>query len=158
MTDIDISWQTDRTMRYSIAELSRVASLLLRDLQSSPIWLFDAPMGAGKTTLIRELARQLGIEEEVNSPTFAIVNEYHTPEGLPLYHIDAYRIEAASDLQNIGISDYLYSGHHIFVEWPALFEPFLPDEGVVRIRIDVDGDVRALSLESSHSPYIYDPR
>lgn len=92
-----------------------------------------------------------------SSPTFAIVNEYHTDRGEAVYHIDAYRLETHDDLRNIGATDYLYSGDYCFVEWPALFIPFLPQE-VVRIRIEVVGNHRKLSLLSEDAPFIYDPR
>lgn len=153
----DISWDEERRITYGLEQLAEVAAFLLRELGDCPTWLFDAPMGAGKTTLIKELTRLLGVEEVTGSPTFAIVNEYHTREGEPIYHIDAYRLETHEDLLNIGAEDYLHSGHYCFVEWPALFIPFLPDQ-TVRIRIETVGDQRRLTLLEPSEPFIYDPR
>lgn len=153
----NIVWGEGRSIEYGIDELAAVASFLLRELGDCRVWLFDAPMGAGKTTLIKELTSALGVEEETSSPTFAIINEYHTAEGEPVYHFDAYRLDSHDDLLNIGATDYLYSGHYCFVEWPGLFVPFLPDE-VVRLRIEVEGDRRRLTLLDEEAPFIYDPR
>lgn len=154
-----IEWGEGKSIEYQLSEVPEVASFLLKELGEQPVWLFDAPMGAGKTTLIKELSKELGVEEVTSSPTFAIVNEYHTEVGDPVYHFDAYRLETHDDLQNIGATDYLYSGYYCFVEWPALFTPFLPDEDeVVRLRIEMEGDHRRLSLLSVEEPFIYDPR
>ncbi len=154
-----IEWGEGKSIEYQLSEVPEVASVLLKELGEQPVWLFDAPMGAGKTTLIKELSKELGVEEVTSSPTFAIVNEYHTESGDPVYHFDAYRLETHDDLQNIGATDYLYSGYYCFVEWPALFTPFLPDEDeVVRLRIEMEGDHRRLSLLSVEEPFIYDPR
>lgn len=151
-------WAEGKSISYTEEDLKEVAALLLRELGDETVWLFDAPMGAGKTTLIRELCSQLGVAEEVNSPTFAIVNEYHRANGDPLYHFDAYRLERVADLENIGASEYLYSGYYTFVEWPGLFAPILPTDGVARLRIDLEGDRRRLSMEPEGSAFIYDPR
>lgn len=154
-----IEWGEGKSIEYQLSEVPEVASFLLKELGEQLVWLFDAPMGAGKTTLIKELSKELGVEEVTSSPTFAIVNEYHTESGDPVYHFDAYRLETHDDLQNIGATDYLYSGYYCFVEWPALFTPFLPDEDeVVRVRIEMEGDHRRLSLLSAEEPFIYDPR
>lgn len=153
----DIKWGENNEIEYGIEELGAVAKFLLDELGDTPVWLFDAPMGAGKTTLIKELCHLLGVEEVTSSPTFAIVNEYHTNSGDAVYHIDAYRLETHDDLRNIGATDYLHSGDYCFVEWPALFNPFLPDE-VVRLRIEVVGNRRRLMLLSEDSAFIYDPR
>ena len=157
MNTKQIEWGEGKSIEYQLDQVPEVARFLLKELGDSPVWLFDAPMGAGKTTLIKELANELGVDEVTSSPTFAIVNEYHTESGDPVYHFDAYRLETHEDLQNIGATDYLYSGYYCFVEWPALFTPFLPDE-VVRLRIELEGDHRRLSLLGVDDPFIYDPR
>ncbi len=152
-----IEWGENNVVEYGLEQLGEVARFLLDKLGDTSVWLFDAPMGAGKTTLIKELCHLLGVEEVTSSPTFAIVNEYHTDKGEAVYHIDAYRLETHDDLRNIGATDYLHSGDYCFVEWPALFNPFLPDD-VARLRIEVAGDHRRLTLLSEDSPFIYDPR
>lgn len=153
----DIKWREGKQIIYGIEEIDAVAEFLLKELGDTSVWLFDAPMGAGKTTLIKELCHHLGVDEVTSSPTFAIVNEYHTDRGDAVYHIDAYRLETHDDLRNIGAPDYLYSGDYCFVEWPSLFKPFLPDR-VARLRIEVEGEKRRLSLLDEDTPFIYDPR
>lgn len=153
----DIKWGENRVIEYGVEQIREVAQFLLDELGDTPVWLFDAPMGAGKTTLIKELCHLLGVEEVTSSPTFAIINEYHTDRGEAVYHIDAYRLETHDDLRNIGATDYLHSGDYCFVEWPALFTPFLPDE-VVRLRIEVIGDRRRLTLLEKGTSFLYDPR
>ncbi|MBR8714025.1 tRNA (adenosine(37)-N6)-threonylcarbamoyltransferase complex ATPase subunit type 1 TsaE [Porphyromonas levii] len=152
-----IKWGEDKAIVYGLDEISTVAKFLLNELGDTSVWLFDAPMGAGKTTLIKELCHSLGVTEVTSSPTFAIVNEYHTDRGDAVYHIDAYRLETHDDLRNIGATDYLHSGDYCFVEWPALFIPFLPEK-TARLRIEVDGDQRRLTLLDEATPFIYDPR
>lgn len=153
----DIKWGENRVIEYGVEQIREVAQFLLDELGDTPVWLFDAPMGAGKTTLIKVLCHLLGVEEVTSSPTFAIINEYHTDRGEAVYHIDAYRLETHDDLRNIGATDYLHSGDYCFVEWPALFTPFLPDE-VVRLRIEVIGDRRRLTLLEEGTSFLYDPR
>ena len=91
-------------------------------------------MGAGKTTFIKALCRELGVADTVNSPTFAIVNEYEDGQGEPIYHFDFYRIKRLSEAYDMGCDEYFYSGHPCFVEWPELIEDILPQEAV---RVDI---------------------
>lgn len=95
------------------------------------IFAFDAPMGTGKTTFIKELCLTLGVEDVINSPTFSIINEYRSEtSGELIYHMDCYRLEQLSDALNLGIEDYLASGALMFIEWSALLEPVLPADTV----------------------------
>jgi tRNA threonylcarbamoyladenosine biosynthesis protein TsaE len=87
-------------------------------------------MGAGKTTFIRAICEELGVEESVNSPTFAIVNEYRSGEGDPIYHFDFYRINKEEEAYDFGYEDYFYSGELCFVEWPEKIENLLPEDAV----------------------------
>ena len=94
-------------------------------------------MGAGKTTLIKEIARQFGIEDTVSSPTFSIVNEYQGKEGEAFYHFDFYRVEDAEEALDIGVDEYFYSGKYCFVEWAEKIAAYLPDSfALVEIEVD----------------------
>lgn len=95
-------------------------------------------MGSGKTTLIKSICEELGVIDVVQSPSFAIINEYKTKSGESVFHIDFYRIRKKEEIFDIGYEEYLFSGSYCFIEWPELMEDLLPD-GVVRIGIDVDG-------------------
>ncbi len=109
---------------------------------------FYAPMGAGKTTFITALCKELGVREDaVSSPTFAIVNEYRAGDGEPVYHFDFYRIEDPAEALDIGLYDYLDSGALCLMEWPENIEDLLPEE-TLRVTISVMEDgTRVLSWE-----------
>ncbi len=98
---------------------------------------FVAPMGAGKTTFISALVRELGAEDEGSSPTFSIVNDYALPSGKSVYHFDFYRIESGEELLDMGVYDYWDSGCLCLIEWPEMAEGYLPDD-LVEVRISVD--------------------
>jgi len=96
-------------------------------------------MGVGKTTLIKELALQLGVKEPSSSPSFSIINEYDTPDGT-VYHFDFYRINDISEAFDIGFEDYLYNGDYIFIEWPEKIEQLLPlDANKITLEINNNG-------------------
>jgi tRNA threonylcarbamoyladenosine biosynthesis protein TsaE len=103
-------------------------------------------MGAGKTTLIKALCKNLGAIDLVSSPTFTLVNEYKTSEGESLFHIDFYRIKKQEEVYDFGLEEYLSGDSYCFMEWPELVEELLPSE-TVRVRIIIDNDEqRVLSL------------
>ena len=119
----------------SLDELDSVAEAVLEALDGRTVVAFDAPMGAGKTTLISRIAALLGAEDSVTSPTFAIVNQYEGTERT-IYHFDMYRIERVEEALDFGSEEYLSSGELCLVEWPEKIEPLLPDDTmVVRIKI-----------------------
>ncbi|MBL7137399.1 MAG: tRNA (adenosine(37)-N6)-threonylcarbamoyltransferase complex ATPase subunit type 1 TsaE [Bacteroidales bacterium] len=128
----------------SETELPRVARELLDTYPNQRIFAFYGPMGAGKTTFIKALCRLLGIEDEALSPTFAIINEYHTRDNSPVYHVDFYRINKLEEVYDIGYEEYLFSGHYCFLEWPELIEELLPEE-TVKVTITGNG-VRIISF------------
>jgi len=99
---------------------------------------FWGPMGAGKTTLIREVARQLGVTDNVTSPTFALVNRYRIPGGGHVNHFDFYRIARVEEAFDLGYEEYFYGGELCLVEWPERIETLLPDDTIV-VRIEVTG-------------------
>lgn len=100
---------------------------------------FYAPMGAGKTTFIKAICEELGVEDVITSPTFAIVNEYTDGEGAPVYHFDFYRIKKMEEVYDMGADDYFYSGNLCFMEWPELIEEALPED-VVKVTITPQPD------------------
>jgi tRNA threonylcarbamoyladenosine biosynthesis protein TsaE len=112
---------------YSVTELNLIAKEILSTVKNKSL-LFYGEMGSGKTTLIKELCKELGIEDVANSPTFSLVNEYHTNNSEIVYHFDFYRIEDENEAYDIGIEDYFYSDAWCFIEWPQNIENLLPLE------------------------------
>ena len=108
------------------------------------VFAFYGSMGAGKTTFIKAICEELGVEDVVTSPTFAIVNEY---EGeCPIYHFDFYRIKKLEEVYDMGYEDYFYSGALCFIEWPELIEDILPEDAVrVSIEEQPDGSRRVFT-------------
>ncbi len=133
-------------MSYKISseeELVGVAKNLLNYFSDKKIILFYGEMGAGKTTLIKLLCKQLGVEESTNSPTFSIVNEYLSISQKSIYHFDFYRIEKEEEVFDMGYEDYFYSGNFCFIEWPEKIPNLLPEE-VVKVSIELDDDYNRL--------------
>lgn len=122
----------------SLEELDMVAEEVLSALDGRTVVAFDAPMGAGKTTLISRIAAMLGAEDKVTSPTFAIVNQYEGRDRR-IYHFDMYRIERVEEALDFGSEEYLSSGDLCLVEWPEKIEPLLPDDTMV-VRIEILSD------------------
>lgn len=120
-----------------LGDLDRAADRFLEETAGRPLIAFYAPMGAGKTTFTTALCRRLGVREDaVSSPTFAIVNEYRTGSGEPMYHFDFYRIAKPAEALDIGFYDYIDSGSLCIMEWPENIEELLPEE-TLRVRISV---------------------
>jgi tRNA threonylcarbamoyladenosine biosynthesis protein TsaE len=116
------------TLRFrDLSELDGVASQLLDFGGEVPVWLFEGAMGVGKTTLIKKLCEQLGVNSVVQSPTFALVNEYATRRGDTVYHFDFYRIKNETEALDMGIEEYFYSGELCLVEWPGRVASLWPD-------------------------------
>lgn len=116
---------------------------ILRQSEPHRVFAFEGQMGAGKTTFIKQLCLEMGTDDVVNSPTFAIVNVYDVkqPYRGEVYHFDCYRLKDIREAMDFGAEEYLYSGNYCFIEWPALIEPLLPDDTVyVRITVQPDGD------------------
>lgn len=123
-----------------LGDLRDAAKEILESLEGRTIVAFRGEMGAGKTTLIREICDQLGVTDTVTSPTFAIVNEYKDCEMRPIYHFDFYRIDRIEEAFDFGYEEYFYSGDLCLIEWPEKIEPLMPNEGVMTVRIEVTGE------------------
>lgn len=136
---------------YTLTDLELVAQELIPlALKHSPIWLFRGQMGAGKTTLVKELTRQLGVVGHVQSPTFALVNEYARPNDTEIYHFDLYRLKNAQEALDIGIEDYLDSGNICLLEWPEQAEELWQIPHVEFNITTVDENRRSLTLHEHH--------
>ena len=103
------------------------------------VFAFYGHMGAGKTTFIKAICEELGVDDVVTSPTFAIVNEYTAADGIPIYHFDFYRIKKLEEVYDMGYEDYFYGGGLCFIEWPEMMEELLP-EGATKVQIAENPD------------------
>lgn len=122
------------TITFQEENIQQAAAQFVQAMHGATVFAFYGKMGAGKTTFIKALCRELGVADTVNSPTFAIVNEYEDGQGEPIYHFDFYRIKRLNEAYDMGCDEYFYSGHPCFVEWPELIEDILPQEAV---RVDI---------------------
>ncbi len=120
-----------------------MAATLLGEYPEERFFAFFGKMGVGKTTLIKELCARLGVEDVVCSPTFAIVNEYQSGEGEPVYHFDFYRLKSLAEAYDLGYEEYFYSGYYCFTEWTEKVEELLPDH-YVRVEITENNGIRTL--------------
>ncbi len=124
----------------SLDEIRKAAQEFVAAMGERTVFAFYGKMGAGKTTFIKAVCEELGVEDVINSPTFAIVNEYVDGGGNPIYHFDFYRIKNLQEVLDIGYEDYVYSGNVCFMEWPELIENLLPDDALkVTIEEEMDG-------------------
>jgi tRNA threonylcarbamoyladenosine biosynthesis protein TsaE len=126
-------------------ELSAIADALVDFCSSRKIIAFFGEMGAGKTTFIRALCAQLGVQENVSSPTFSLVNEYRSLSENPLFHFDFYRINRPEEAISIGVDEYFMSGQWCFVEWPEKILHLLPDNRV-DVRIETVNNSRQITF------------
>lgn len=136
---------------YSLSDIPRVAQRLNELLQECHIMTFTGPLGAGKTTLIKELLRQAGVKDLITSPTFAYVNEYQNEAGVNFFHFDLYRINSLEEFTGAGFHEYLYAPQsRCLIEWPAPIIPLL-NQKVCHITIDYDGpDSRVMTLSQDY--------
>ena len=127
---------------HSLDDLPAVAKEVLNFVRKNKVFLIYASMGAGKTTLIKELCRSLGSEDNFSSPTFSIVNEYQSPNG-KIFHFDLYRLKTSNELFDLGIEEYLDSDNYCFFEWPDLVEDIL-ETSYIKIEIIEKENIRYL--------------
>ena len=133
----------------SLEEIGSVARTFLQEIGSNKLIAFYGHMGAGKTTFIKALCEELGVEDATNSPSFAIINEYRSETTAELiYHFDFYRIKKLDEVYDMGYEDYFYSGALCFIEWPELVEEVLPGDAVKVTIEEVEDGTRSVRLES----------
>lgn len=131
----------------SIKGLKSVAEKLIACFPENRIFAFYGKMGAGKTTFIQSICKSLGSNDNVTSPTFALINEYNTADLSSIFHFDFYRIEDIEEAFDLGYEDYIYSGDYCLIEWPEMIEQLLP-ENIVKVKIETQEDEsRLISAE-----------
>jgi tRNA threonylcarbamoyladenosine biosynthesis protein TsaE len=125
-------------MEYRLSEMDAAASAFLQQWTDQKVMAFHGTMGAGKTTFIQALCKQLGVQGVMGSPTFSIINQYNSSEGgyETIYHMDLYRLKNDAEAMAAGVEDALYSGSLCFVEWPEKAPSLLPDD-TLHVYIDV---------------------
>jgi len=132
----------------SVDELKIVAEALIESMPESTVFAFFGSMGAGKTTFIKVICSTLGVKDVVNSPTFAIVNEYVHPNGEAIFHFDFYRLNKAQEAIDLGYHDYIDSGNLCLMEWPEKIENLLPKNCVyVHIESEENTGLRTIYWE-----------
>jgi tRNA threonylcarbamoyladenosine biosynthesis protein TsaE len=131
-----------------IFSLDQIQETAEKIIASNPkkIILFNGEMGVGKTTLIKQLCKSLGVQDATSSPTFSLVNEYYTVDNQIVYHFDFYRLNKETEALDMGVDDYLYSGNWCFIEWSEKIANLLPEEtSTIKIELLADGK-RSLEL------------
>ena len=130
----------------TLDELDKVAELVLRFAENCPVVLFRGDLGAGKTTLIKNICNFLDVKDEVSSPTFSIVNEYQNESGKTIYHFDFYRLKEEEEALDMGAEDYFYSGNLCLIEWRSKIESLLPDQRV-EVEISILNETRQFTIK-----------
>lgn len=124
----------------SLENIHEAAKEFIANMGNSKVFAFYGKMGAGKTTFVKALCEEFGVDDVITSPTFAIVNEYTDREENPIYHFDFYRIKKLEEAFDMGCEDYFYSGNLCFLEWSELIEEILPEDATkVTISAEEDG-------------------
>ncbi len=123
----------------ALHDLTRVATTLAEHVKQYKVWLFHGEMGAGKTTLIKEVCKAIGVVDNMSSPTFSIVNEYETKDHQKVFHFDFYRIKNEAEAVDIGTEEYFYSNHPCFIEWAEKIPSLIPlTHAEVSIQVEDD--------------------
>lgn len=128
---------------FVLEELPQIAKELLSAIGNHKIITFYGEMGAGKTTLIKQLCKTLKVTDTIQSPTFSIVNEYLTEDNQQIYHFDFYRIKEEEEALDFGVEEYFYSGNYCFIEWPEKIPNLIP-ENAVKVSITLTEDNKRL--------------
>ena len=126
----------------SLADINEAAKQFIENMGDGKVYAFYGKMGAGKTTFIKAICEELGVDDVITSPTFAIVNEYQSAiTGDSIYHFDFYRIKKLEEVYDMGYEDYFYSGSLCFLEWPELIDDLLPEDAT-KVTIEATDDGR----------------
>lgn len=124
----------------SLADINEAAKQFIENMGDGKVFAFYGKMGAGKTTFIKAICEELGVDDVITSPTFAIVNEYQSATtGDSIYHFDFYRIKKLEEVYDMGYEDYFYSGSLCFLEWPGLIDDLLPEDAT-KVTIEATDD------------------
>jgi tRNA threonylcarbamoyladenosine biosynthesis protein TsaE len=135
-------------IEFQLSGIQQAARLLLNNFPAQRVFAFYGGMGAGKTTLIQALCRELGVKSSVNSPSFALINEYPLDGDEAVYHFDFYRINKLQEAYSIGSEEYFYSDKYCFIEWPEKIEELLPKDCIsIDLKV-LDSGERRLSLRA----------
>lgn len=129
-----------------IEDYPQAAREFVELLDKGRIFAFYGKMGSGKTTFIKSICEELGVKDSINSPTFAIVNEYEDRNQNTIYHFDFYRIKSIEEVYNMGYEEYLYGDAICFMEWPELIEELLPEETVKVFVEETEGGARSVKI------------
>ena len=132
----------------NLSEINIVAKQFIDRIGNEKVFAFYGSMGAGKTTFIKAVCEELGVQETVSSPTFAIINEYKDGEGNSIYHFDFYRIHKLEEAFDFGYEDYFYSGNLCFIEWPELVESLLPENTVKVYIAETENGTRTIETKN----------
>ncbi len=132
----------------SLDTIHDAAKQFIAAMGDNTVFAFYGKMGAGKTTFIKAVCEELGVTDVINSPTFAIVNEYRSESGELIYHFDFYRINKVEEAFDFGYEDYFYSGALCFIEWPELIEELLPSDAVKVIIEEKEDGTRSIEMNS----------
>jgi tRNA threonylcarbamoyladenosine biosynthesis protein TsaE len=136
----ELKFMSNNITIQDIDHIREAAREFINHIGQHTVFAFYGKMGAGKTTFIKAICEELGVEDVITSPTFAIVNEYTVPSpALTIYHFDFYRIKKLEEVYDMGYEDYFYSGDLCFIEWPELIEELLPDDAI-RVSIEENAD------------------
>lgn len=126
----------NHSFTFKLSEINSVVKYLILNYSDYKIWLFNGPMGVGKTTFIKELCKEFNVISLVSSPTFSVVNEYISLDNIVIYHFDFYRIKHESEALDLGFDEYLDSGNYCFIEWSSMVSSLLPHK-VLKLNFEV---------------------
>lgn len=132
---------------YQLENIASIAPEIIQVAKHEKIWLFEGEMGAGKTTLIKALCHEAGVQGNVQSPTFSIVNEYKTKANETIYHFDCYRLKSEEEAYDIGVEEYLDGQHRCWIEWPDKIENFLPNHFARISILKISENTRQLTID-----------
>ena len=133
-------------LNYTLDEIAEAAKIFVAATPALTVFAMHGEMGAGKTTFVHAVCEALGVSENISSPTFSIINQYRTPQGQTIYHIDLYRLNNEEEAIQAGVEDCLYSGSTCFVEWPDIAPGIFPDNTLQVSITAIDMNTRKLKI------------
>ena len=130
----------------TIQELPEVTKKIISFGKEYTIWVLKGDLGAGKTTFIQEVARQMNVVDNISSPSYALINEYLTPDRKKIYHFDLFRVKTLSEVLDLGFDEYLETGSQCFIEWPEKAEPLLPEKYLEISILNPEKELRVFNI------------